>query len=369
MKFKLIPLITAFAVFSGIFCTAAENNPVYPEKLNLESAIEYALKNHTAVIAARSDVAQNEAKEDEAFDLYAKNRYNSFANSYATYELSLVKKGVPYLAAKTSLEIAKETLKLTEYSTRMGVETGYYMYMNNLGRIKITEASLATATERYNTAVTQLSLGLVSEYEVMVAENTLARAKATHDSAQRSLELSLAQLKAAVGLPVSAETTFTPIIMTLPAVPEITLEEAIAEAKKNNLAIKAARLQKELAEATFSAANAWYSPNTYTYKNARTALDFANASLTKALAEAEMKVYNAYNEMQNQISDAEITKKSVTLTEKTYEINQKQYDLGLIAKLDLDESWQETENVKLSAAGVDMLVYTAIKSFEMSYLY
>ncbi len=368
MKLKILPLISAIILSAGISAYAEESG-TYPASLTLEQATEYALKNHSSVIASESNIAQNEAKVKEAYDSYAKNRYNSFANGFATFNDVLIKNGVTYLSANTSLEIAKASHEQTVYGIKMGVESAYIGYINAVKKTEITSEALESAKSRYQNELTEKELGMSSDYEIMVAENTLARMQSEHNGAMRASDMSLARLKTSVGLPISATTSFGTATVKMPDVPAITLEEAIKLAKQNNLSIKSAKLQSEIQEATFKATASWYSKNTYAYKNAESALEYSRDSYTNALAQAEMNVYTAYDNMLTVIDNAAILRSSVALAERTYEINQQKFELGMIAKLDLDESWYEMQSLKIQQAELDNAVYAAIKQFEMSYTY
>ncbi len=368
MKFKILTITAAFILSASIFTSAQEAE--YPKSLTLDEAVEYALKNHTSVIAAESNVAQYEAQRKEANDNYKKNRYNSFANNmYATFNDLLIKKGVNYFAANASYEVAKASFEQTKYSVAMGVESAYIAYINAGTKLKITSEAFETAKARYNNEITEKQLGLSSDFEIMVAKNTLAKSESNYNAALRAQDLSLAKLKAATGLPIEAETVFVNKTVKLPDIPDITLEKAISLAKENNISIKSAKLQLEVKEASFSAADAWYAKNTYTYKNSLSALEAARDAFASALAQAEMNVYTAYDNMMSTIDNAAILRSSAELAEKTYEIDKQKYELGLISKLDLDESWYETQSIKLQVAELDNAVYAAIKQFEMSYSY
>ena len=366
MKTKFLAAAAAVMLAAGITCAAED---AYPSAMTPDAAVEYALENHTAILAAKSNITQNEAKVKEAYDSYAKNRYNSFANGYATIESVMVKNGVYYLSANMGLELAKAGYAKTEESIKNGVHAAYYAYINSRTRVENTLSALETATTRYNDEVSRKNLGLSSEYEVMVADNTKMRAQSDYDTALRSENTALAQLKNAVGLPLSADVKFTAKSMQLPEMPDITLEAAVAKAKENSVSIKSARLSVSVQEATFKATKSWYSANTFAYKNAESALEYARDSYANELAAAEISVYTAHDNMMSTLDNAKIAESSLQLAEKTYEIKSKQYELGLIAKLELDDSWYNLQSLKLQKSELDNAIYSAIKQFEMSYSY
>ncbi len=361
-------MLAALCLTACVTVNGAEEE--LPKRLTLEEAVEYALKNHTSIIAAQSNIEQNKARHKEALDAYGKNRYNTFANNrYATFNDVLIKSGVNYFSANAGLETAKATYNQTEYTVKMGVEAAYIGYINSGKKVEATEAALATAQSRYDNEVLEKELGMSSEYELMVAKNTLTKIKSDHRAAVRAERTALAQLKASTGLPVAAETEFVIKPVEMPQMPEITLEEAIVQAKENNLSIKSAALTVSVQEATVVATGSWYSKNTYAYQNAYSALVYARDSYAAALAQAEMNVHKAYDNMLTVIDNAEIIKSTAELMEKTYEINKQKYELGLIAKLDLEESWYELQSLKIQQSELDSGIYSAIKAFEMSYLY
>ena len=145
------------------------------------------------------------------------------------------------------------------------------------------------------------------------------------------------------------------------------LADAVELAKAGNLNVIQAKEQLLSAEKTFSATKKWFTPNTYKFAQTNFAMVSAQETYQSAQNAAEVAVHKAYDTAVSTADNMDILVASIAYQEKNYEAMKQKYELGLIAKLDLDNSWYELQQNKMNLADYHYNCYLTVRQYQLSY--
>lgn len=371
MKKRLIALTLIFCTFSICAYAKPAEEPeaevvVIPSSFSLQEAVEFAQANHSAVKTAQANVTKSDYQYQEAHNAYITSRSKT-NEGYSTYETFLVKDGAYDQQALSGLNIAKASLNQTRENIKFGVETAYYKCINLKEKQTIAQNSYDSASEKLSQAKQQQAQGLAAPLEVMAAEIAEKRAAADLSKAERDVDSGMLELKNAIGVPLDTQFTLTTESIETPSLDEMPLADAVELAKAGNLNVIQAKEQLLSAEKTFSATKKWFTPNTYKFAQTNFAMVSAQETYQSAQNAAEVAVHKAYDTAVSTADNMDILVASIAYQEKNYEAMKQKYELGLIAKLDLDNSWYELQQNKMNLADYHYNCYLTVRQYQLSY--
>lgn len=337
--------------------TAAEKT----EFFTIDDAIEYA-KEHSSTLAALKAKEEN-AKyvESEARQTHDNMRKIAVSdiNSY------LVAGGYTYDAARFSYRAAQRNTIQGEYTLESKVSQAFYSYLSTVKKEQLAAESLASAHERVTSAELKYNNGTISANDFESFKIAELQAQNNLNTASRSKEYSMMQLKSAISYPldqnliVSGEFTRQPMDTTSP-------EDALAKAQtsishvnaKESLELSASKLKRYL---TFYSQRqpAWYSAKA----------EYAEAELTynTALENEQLEIYNAYNNMLSLYETLDYLDKNLAYTQNQVDAAKARYELGMITSDDYISAVQQLDSLKNNISDTELNAYLASVQYRLTF--
>lgn len=224
------PVACSFAALT-LSCVVAHAQPAQPpavpEKLDLRTAIGFALENNFAIRQARERIKQQEGVVVEvsarsipnvgADAIYQRNDTDisaGFPPSDQAWQISLTASQVIYAgggvrSAIKSSKLARDAaildLQAVINDALLQVRTGFYQVLLAREQIKVQESNLELLQQQLKTATDRFEAGTVSSFERLRAEVAVANAKVPLIAARNDFRLAIEALRQALGF-----TTNTP---------------------------------------------------------------------------------------------------------------------------------------------------------------
>lgn len=233
---------------------ATETPPPEPERIDLPTAIGYALEHNFAIRQARERIREQEGVVIEVtaralpnvgasggYQFNEREISTSSPQSNHGWSLNLTASqaifaGGGIRSAIRSSELAREAalldLKAVINEALLGVRTAYYQVLLARERIKVQEENLRLLEQQLKTTTDRFQAGTVSGFERLRAEVAVANAKTPLISARNDYRLAIEGLRQALGLTtrrtdsldqpseVVGELAFTPTTFELQAATE-----------------------------------------------------------------------------------------------------------------------------------------------------
>ncbi|QSQ08827.1 hypothetical protein H0A61_01172 [Koleobacter methoxysyntrophicus] len=325
---RIIPVVLAL-LLAGSLGVAAVSGDVKPTELSLEQCFKLAEENNNQIKLAKLGIDKAKIAKrqfNRQYDLYEEAKVSSYEMKSAM-EVGKVSTEMGVVLAEKAYESAIQQVKF-------GVEAAYYAALQARDSVEINEASLKRAEEQLQLSKLEYKVGRVAKRDVLDAEVQAARARADYNQALRDRDIAYMKLKQVIGIELD-----TPIKLisnfSLDTGMEINLEEAINWALNERIEVLQAEYGYAVAQKDFEIADAFYSPNVYTYKEKELALQEARIKLedTKALIEAEVR--EAYFKMKGAEESIEVLEKSVEYARESLRLAKLQYQAGLIRSIDV----------------------------------
>ncbi|HWR44991.1 MAG TPA: TolC family protein [Sporomusa sp.] len=216
---RLIPIL-----FSFVFCQAAVAAPI---ELTLEDSIDLALKSHADIKVAESSRekaywAVNQAKGSHGLDVsithtdkhysspvtiagrYSENKFDTqLSLSYPLYSGGKLESQIDQ--AKLNLEVADLNIIAAKQQLKQNVTTYYFNVLQYQKELRVSQETVDNYTAHLNNVRSQYEIGTVAKSDVLASQVELANAQDTLIQAQNNVQLSVAKLNNAVGLPLDSE--------------------------------------------------------------------------------------------------------------------------------------------------------------------
>lgn len=241
----------------------------------------------------------------------------------------------------------------------------YYGVLQAKENVNVCKESVEIEKQLLEIAKKKHELGMLSdlaltsqEYSLTSAESSLSQAEQTVLSAQSSFNMLM-------NLPTDTELTLTtPLEKVEAELP--TLDEAIDSMMNNNLTLKYIDYGMEIAEMQYNSLRYTVSTSSGTFKQAEVA--YENAKIGFEQAKSSMKTdmrTNYYNlaELENQISTFEST---IALTEKSLNVQETQFELGMITAADLNKTKLTLQQAKQGLTNAIVTYNNAVSDFNIS---
>jgi outer membrane protein TolC len=217
------PVLSLAAVIFTL--AAARGQPgqptAVPDRLDLKTAIGFALENNFAIRQARERIKQQEgvivevsAREipnvsaNAAYQQNDKEIGQSFPASDRAWQINLTASQVLYAgggvrSAVKSSKLARDAavldLQAVINDALLQVRTGFYAVLLAREQIKVQESNLQLLQEQLKTATDRYQAGTVSSFERLRAEVAVANAKVPLITARNNYRLAIEALRQALG--------------------------------------------------------------------------------------------------------------------------------------------------------------------------
>lgn len=303
-RYHFTPVAASLAALT-LSCAVAQAQPAapqpVPDKLDLQTAITFALENNFAIRQARERIKQQEGivvevsartipnvSADAAYQRNDRDIANSFPASDRAWQINLTASQVLYAgggvtsavkASKLARDAAMLDLQAVINDALLQVRVSFYRVLLAREQIKVAESNLELLRQQLKTATDRFEAGTVSSFEKLRAEVAVANAKVPLITATNDFRLAIEALRQALGF-----TTNTPeyarkvpeFLGSLEFTPvKFDLQAAFESARVNRPDLeRLARLADSRAESVTTAASTRY-PNVaafggYTYRKGPT---------------------------------------------------------------------------------------------------
>ena len=251
----------------------------------LEECIRFALGNNPLIREAIEEISASDARIKQAWSAYfpqlswttngSRNRNLLFSdaigsadavyNYYILGQISLTQ--LIYDFGVTQNQV---TIKKLNYKTAQENLTGvvndviketkdkYYALLYAYDNLKVKEDNVDKFEMFYNQAKAFYEIGMNPKVDVTIAEVNLSDAKLKKIQAQKDLDVAIAQLNYAMGIPYSTKFNMQERLKYAPC--DITLDDAMLIAEESRPDLKKAKLNVEAARQTFKLSKKSYFP-------------------------------------------------------------------------------------------------------------
>ncbi|MFB3925497.1 MAG: TolC family protein [Syntrophales bacterium] len=281
MVFPVLCLLFLAALFPSL--SNAQELIRKGEKIGIEKAIEIALKNHPAIIAARNTVDVSRSRVGEAKANYypqvgfaagysrvnpaSQSSSHISAGSYNDYSGTFTATQNIYDFGRTSsqvgiqsltLDSARSDLENTTEQVVLGVKQTYYALLQ-AGRNKaVAQETVNQFQKHLDQARGFYEVGTASKYDVTKAEVDLSNAKLNLIRADNAVRIAKVNFDNAMGVPGVPEYSIEDILSYQPY--EISFEEAVKKAYANRPDLQSIIAKKNATEQSIRLAKAQYYP-------------------------------------------------------------------------------------------------------------
>ena len=221
-------IVIAWAALSGATVNAAQAAPPVPDKLDLPTAVAFALENNFAIRQARERIRQQTGivttvaaaglpnasggasyqHSDIATAQTVPGQPPVFLSAGPSWRINLgvtqtLYAGGRIRAANDAAELEREAaildLKSVVNDTLLNVRTGFYNVLLAREQIKVQEQNLELLKSQLHTATARAQAGTASDFERLRAEVAVANAQAPLIRARNDLRLAIEDLRRGLG--------------------------------------------------------------------------------------------------------------------------------------------------------------------------
>ena len=354
-KRKLFSLSLAISllVINLLSMGAAASTDTSPQELSLEKAVELALSDNPQVELNRITVEKAGVGKDKAESQAEKidESKDSVASPYLNYE-GAVGQYVGPRKAEMDLTLAQNKARALEDGLKISVESKYYDVLKYQAELKNKKLALERAKEKLRLAEVRLEAGTVPKTDVMQAEVDAAMAEADVSRAENTLELGWMKLNEVMGQELDEKWILSDNFNFEPL--EIKLEDSISQAKAKDLELIGLWEGAAVAEASLEQAKKYYTPNVYTYREAKYSYEEAAAKLRQAEVEMELKVREANSNLISVEKSYKVLKEQLEVMRERERLANLQYEVGMITQF---QSRQVTDQLEELEAELNGLLY------------
>ncbi|WP_446898504.1 TolC family protein [Clostridium sp. LBM24168] len=344
-KLKTAVLCILVIVFSGTPAFASGNT------LDIDSSIEAAIENSYKVKSIDISIKQ------------AQNSYDADVKNASNYADQL-DQGAPDMDAYTRLSLMqgianpRKEDKFSEYKytqmksvaeneIKLSAYTQYTTLMNDRDSLDLEKQKMDNEEDKYTSARTKLSLGLISPSDEKKAEADYNAQKAQRDKAQRKYDMDIINVNKTVGadiykkydLLLRDKFTETPYIRSY--------DEYLNDALEKRAEILVGQENINLQKFEYNVTNGVF-PDKQSIPNrlAQTKLDNAYDSLEIQKLDIIPEINGLYNDLQIKNRMLKSKKDALNLSQTRYNTERLKYSLGVISKIDFDAAALDLKNAQ-----------------------
>lgn len=374
-KLTILCITAAMCMSAAPVCVSAADTPgtdaavenVVTQSFTIDEAIDYAKEHSRSMAALEAAEATAKVQKEEQRSAYKNGKAAVFASDYGASDDStyLLLTGYVYRSYIFSYAVSQRATIQKEYTLESEVKNAFYTYLNSVEKIELSKSALDSANERVSYAEVKYRNGAISSNELENFRLAAVKAQNDYNSALRSSELNMIQLKSVLNYPQEDELTVIGSFERQP-IDTTTPEEALAKSENSitrvnaeeTLALAAIKRDKSVSHYTSGTVGA------------RSAIaEYAQAELTyyNTVEQQRIDIYNAYNNMVSAYEALDYCDKSLEYTEKVVAASQRSYELGLITADDYLSAAQQLDTLKNSTSAAELSAYLATVQYKLTY--
>ncbi|BCV24054.1 TolC family protein [Gelria sp. Kuro-4] len=355
----LLTVLVVAAAWPGAAGAAAA-----PRELTLEECLELAGKNSPQIKLAQVALDRAKLGLKEAKSAVDKLEDLADARFPLDFESTFIKENGLW-QAEQQLALAQASYDLAGEGVRLAVKRAYYDLLKAEADLAQAEAAEKEAAEFQRAAAAQAEVGMATPAQLLAAETALAQARAGRLAAESAREAKRLALLKEIGLDLNTAVKPAPAPVEKE---EFDLEKTVAQALENSLEIKAAALEKELADRRFDLTKRWYPEITYKYKGAEYTALSAALKLTDTRLAVETGVRSSYNLLLAAYEQLGPAGKAVDQAAENLRLAQAKLKLGAATQLDVLQAERALAQARSSLTGVEQSAALAAASLRAAAL-
>lgn len=295
------------------------------ESLDIETAVEKALSNSTALKTANLSLAVSEEQlENSQFSV----DYNTGSDSLQSI-LSLIKNQASY-------RNSEEELKVQEQKIAYEMEQTFIDILNIQREIQIAEDSFKVEEKNLTISKLKSDMGLISQQEYNEALLSFEKSKVNIESQKTNLENLFTNLNIIIGESDTSKQYNLLINIEYEPVELKSSIEDYAEARVlESVTIQNAKRNLSVAEQSYIVEQANISGTTTSLMQAENSVATSEMNLSDTKENMEVQVINLYNTIKSLETNIENNKTELSNLKNNYEIAKIQYEMGKISEIEL----------------------------------
>ncbi|WP_366923759.1 TolC family protein [Metallumcola ferriviriculae] len=302
--------------------------------LSLDEAIDYALEHNSNIQLNKVSLDEAEKDFNQANDLKEKIADNP-DSPYFPPGLSTAQQEELYPTfAERGYEFAKVKLDYTKRSIRLSVESTYYNVLSAQKNVAVNQATHDRAAEQLKSAKAAFKAGTVAKNDVLGAEVQLDKATVDLNTAENDLDIAYMELNRAMGLELDQTLELT-AKLDYASMEEIDVAEFIDQASDADIGLIAARIDYENKQDAFELTADYYTPNVYTYKDAKFATAKSEVNFQEAQKDFELKVMKSYKRLKQAEANYKMLLKSVDRAKENLRLAELRYEVGVATSIEV----------------------------------
>lgn len=295
------------------------------ETLNIETAVEKAIDNSTALKTANLSLKVSEEQlENSQFSA----DYNTGSDSLQTI-LSLIKNQASY-------KNSEEELKVQEQKIAYEMEQTFIDILSLQRELQIAEDSFKV--EEKNLAISKLkaNMGLISQQEYNEALVSFEKSKVSIESQKTNIQNAFTNLNIIMGesdtnkqYNLSIDVEYEPVEL------ELSVEDYTEARVLESVTIQNAKRNLSVTEQSYIVEQANISGTMTSLMQAENSVATSEMNLSDSIENMEVQVINLYNTIKSLETNIENNKTELSNLKNNYEIAKIQYEMGKISEVEL----------------------------------
>lgn len=295
------------------------------ETLNIETAVEKAIDNSTALKTANLSLKVSEEQlENSQFSA----DYNTGSDSLQTI-LSLIKNQASY-------KNSEEELKVQEQKIAYEMEQTFIDILSLQRELQIAEDSFKV--EEKNLAISKLkaNMGLISQQEYNEALVSFEKSKVSIESQKTNIKNAFTNLNIIMGesdtnkqYNLSIDVEYEPVEL------ELSVEDYAEARVLESVTIQNAKRNLSVTEQSYIVEQANISGTMTSLMQAENSVATSEMNLSDSIENMEVQVINLYNTIKSLETNIENNKTELSNLKNNYEIAKIQYEMGKISEVEL----------------------------------
>ncbi len=295
------------------------------ENLDIDTAVEKALKNSTALKTANLSLAVSEEQlEDSQFSV----DYNTGSDSLQTI-LSLIKNQASY-------RNSEEELKVQEQKIAYEMEQTFIDILSLQRELQISENNFKVEEKNLTISKLKADMGLISQQEYNEALLSFEKSKVNIESQKTNIQNAFTNLNIIIGESDRSKQYNLLIDVEYEPVELDVSIETYAEARVlESVTIQNAERNLSVAEQSYAVEQASISGTTTSLMQAENSVTTSEMNISDTKENMELQVVNLYNTIKSLETNIENNKIELANLKNNYEIAKIQYEMGKISEIEL----------------------------------
>lgn len=363
---SILLILVMFAQLGGLFGTVFvyADTTESEEEVSIEETINLGLEDAYEKIKESTtwELLESENTADSAAAKGYSESYSSSKNNEETERTLSTKQLQLQKTFAASILDSNKTARINNLNKE--IFDMYFTLQNQNKKVEIESENLDIKKELLQIAEKKYELGTVAKTDVLNAELAVMESENSYTSSKNKLEQLKLEFNSYFGYELQQKLVLTDNI-TEKALPETTLEEAIALAIENRLEIKSAAYNLEMQELNFSNYKA-YPTLSSKYLSANNSLLKAQLNNEQVDEEIEIDVRSKFIAMQEKYDAVEIGKKSKSNAEEALMIEKARYESGLSTLNEVQQAQVTLYNAEFSNANALLSYNLSVEEFNLS---